>query len=373
MALQIVTVDDVTKLLPASVVTANKGAGSDKFAAGFQVNVADYPTPHLAMAAVAAGGRVYFPAGTYALGGTPLTAAVDNVHIDALGATFTLSTWGKPAFDLLDVDGWTLDIGLVQYIGTRDYGAGSFRGQNVYTQGSGVYTNGDRHHIRRLRTIGMPTPINLSSWDGVSFSGRIGVGNRIGKLECEGYDFGVLWVAQRDLVIEDLYAHDDIDDSSGANPTHAYYASGLSTARSTGVTIKRARCENNVGGHAFQLKYADQVTLSAHFADGCAGLVNIQDCDDLTWNGMEGVNLTSLSGGRTVSLGYTVADCRRPKLSNTSVAHAANQDLAVASIWADDAQIDGLTVYANRSAGTTITENDVILRGANGRDRKSVV
>lgn len=336
----------------------------------FHVDASKYPSPHAAMAAVPAGGRIFFPPGTYALGGASLTAAVNGVHVDAAGATFTVDTWGVPAFDLLDVHGWTLDIGLVQYVGTRGTHTGaSVRGQAPYTLGCGVYTNGDRHHVRQLRTIGMPTPVNLSSWDGASAYGRQGVANRIGRLECEGYDFGVLWVNQRDLVIEDLYAHDDIDDSSGANPTHAYYASGSATARSVGVTVKKARCENNDGGHAFQLKYADQVTLGPHRAHSCAGIINVMDCDDLSWLEMSGTALLTTGGLGGVAFGYTTAPSKRPVLRGTSVTLATGVNDRAVAVWADDAEIDGMSTRTDHGAGDSTAEWDVILRGASGRVR----
>lgn len=337
----------------------------------FQVNVADYATPQLAMAALTDGAHILFPANTYALtGGAKLQppAGVDNVTVHAGGATFTQNTWGVPVFDLLDVNGWTLDIGLVQYVGTRGDHTGTYRGGALYTHGCAVYSNGDRHHVRNLRTIGMPTPVYFSSWNGASISGHTGVGNHVGKLECEGYDFGVLWTAQRDLVIDDLYAHDDTDDSGGANPTHAYYGSGVSTARSTGVTIKKARCETNVGGQAFQLKYADQVNLTNHSADGCKGLINVLDCDDLTWDGMTGTALTSNTGG-AVTFGFSTAMPKRLKATNTTVKLASSNDARAVSIMSDDCVITNLVVEANHSGSVNTAENEVILRGAKGRMR----
>ena len=333
------------------------------------INVADYASPAAAMAAASAGMQVHFPPATYALGLTSLSRAVNNLWIDAPGATFTVSGWGVPAFDLLDVHGWTLDIGTVQYVGTRGTHTGTLvRGQSPYALGCGVYTNGDRHHIRRLRTIGMPTPVNLSSWNGTTATGRYGQSNRIGRLECEGFDFGVLWIGQKDLLIEDIYAHDAIDDSGGVNPTHAYYCTATSGFRSTGVQIKKARCVDNPSGHAFQLKNCDLTQLGPHTAGNCDGLINVVDCNDLSWSSMVGTGI--LTGVvRAVTLQTVTTNCQRPVLTDTIVSMATDQDQGPVSVMADDAQINGMVVTSNRPTTTNTGDHDILLRGARGRVR----
>lgn len=163
------------------------------------MNAADYATPQLAAAAVAAGGRLFFPPGTYALT-APIQITVDNMTMDAFGATFTQATWGSPVFDLLDVDGTTLDIGLCEFIGTRGgVGPGSIRGSAGYVFGRGVWTNGDRTHVRSLREKNMALGVQFSSWNGTSAFDRIGVNNKIGRLEVEGANFGILWASQEAL------------------------------------------------------------------------------------------------------------------------------------------------------------------------------
>lgn len=337
------------------------------------INVADYATPYLAMAALTTGATIIFPPAVYALGSTSLAApsGVDKVTVSAAGAAFTVSAWGVPAFDLLGVNGWTLDIGLVQYVGTRGTSAGSLiRGQAPYTLGSGVYTNGDRHFIRKLRTIGMPTPINFSSWDGTTAVGHYGQSNRVGYLECEGYDFGVLWIGQNDFTIDQIYAHDDIDDSSGGNPTHAYYCTATSAFRSTGVKIGRVRAQNNLFGQAFQLKNCDQAQLGPHSADNCRGLINVIDSHDLSWTDMKGTNILDPgSGAAAITLQTLVSDSQRPQLTNTKLVMAANQDGVVVKIQASEAQVDGISVVSNHSASVNTGFSDIWLRGVNGRLR----
>jgi hypothetical protein len=334
----------------------------------FQVNAADYATPQLAADAVATGGRLFFPPGTYALTAA-ISIPVDGVHVDAMGAIFTQSTWGQAGFDLLGVNGCTLDIGLVRYVGTRGGITGSFRGGAPYIFGAGVWTNGDRNYVRNLRTIGMPVAVNFNSWDGSSATGHLGIGNHAGKIEAEGYDFAIFWVGQQDLVVDDLYAHDDIDDSSGGNPTHAYYCSATAAFRSTGTIIHKARCENNLYGFAFQIKNSDSIQLTSHSANNCAGLINIVDCNDLSWVKMQGTAMLVTGGGRNVTLQTLATNCQRPILTDTSVIMATGQDEGAVTIIADDAQINGFVIEAHRPVTGNTGMSEIYTQGNRGRIR----
>jgi hypothetical protein len=362
----VITAAATTDSAVASAVGNSASATRAQLDQRYAAVVPLYPTMTLSaiqarINAAPAGSRLWFAPGTYPTG--TIVVPADGMFVDAPGATFQVSVWGAPSFDAIGRNDCLFDIGLAQFTGTRGDHTGTTRGQATYTIGAGVYINGDRNRIRRLRTIDLPTPVNFSSWDGSSISGHTGTGNSVGRLEVSGYDFGVLWLAQKDLVLEDLYGHNDHDDSSGANPTHLYYGSGISTARSTGVAIKKARCENHTGGQPFQLKYADQTKLTHHVADTTTGLVNILDCDDLEWDGMLGVNL-SAAGTGAVTFGFTTAVPKRPVLSNTTVRQAANNDERAVSIWGDDARIRGMHVEANHSGSVNTALNDVVLRGS---------
>lgn len=321
-----------------------------------------------------AGSHIVFE-GAYALTAS-LVIQADNQWIDARGASFTMTTWATPVFDAINRNGCTFDVGTVTFTGTRGGVAGTIRGENGYTSGCAVWINGDRNNVRSGRIIDMPCGAAcFSSWNGSVIYGTQHVGNRLGvggDIEVSGYDFGVLTLWQKDFVIGNLYGHDDIDDSAGANPTHVYYISSDSTHRSSGLTIINARGVNNTVGQPFQIKYNDQVTLVNHSADSSKGLANFQDCDDLTIGTLLGTNCANAGGG-SLTLQHVTAPCKRLRADTISIQLATNNDERAASIWADDAEITNLAVEASHSVSVNTALNLVVLRGSRGRIKSSIL
>lgn len=336
------------------------------------VNVADYPTVQDALDAAPSGASVYFPPGTYETT-TSYVVKADNTTISALGAYFIQHTWATPLFDAIDRSGCTYDIGTVEFVGTRGGVGTSFRGSSGYVSGCAVWINGDRNYIRNLRTVNMAVGVFLSSWNGSSTYDRVGTRNRIGNLECAGYNFGVLWTAQDALTIDSIYGHDDTDDSGGTNPTHVYYASGINTFRSTGVVIGNARADNHIHGQPFQLKFVDQATLTNHSAYATAGLINIIDCHYLSWSGMRGTALLANSGQGAITFQVSSDTSKAPNLTNTSIQLASGVDERAVSLIADDAVISEMTIETNHSASFNTNLNDGILRGNRGRLRGATI
>lgn len=353
-----------------TVVVAQPGAAVDLSAkadkASLFLSVRDYPSVQAALDAAPEGATVYFPPGTYTTA-SGYVVKQDNTTISAAGAHFIITAWQTPVFDAIGRNGCTFDIGLAEFSGTRGGQGTSFRGSSGYVSGCAVWINGDRNYVRSLRTINLPVAVFLSSWAGSSTYDRIGVGNHIGTVEAEGYNFVLLWTGQEALTVDDLYGHDDIDDSSGTNPTHLYYASSTTSFRSTGVTIKKARCENHLNGQAFQLKYVDQATLTNHTASNCKGLINVIDSHYLTWNGMRGTALLANGGQGAITFQVTTAASKAPNLANTSVQLAAGVNERAVSLIADDAVISGLAIEVNHGSGHNTALNDAILRGNRGR------
>jgi hypothetical protein len=342
--------------------------------ASIWIDVAAYPSAVAAVAAAGDGDTVHFPPGVYvnpAGIGNGITVLADNVVLDfSPGVEIQVPTWGQCGIDAFDRSGVVVrGTPTIRYTGTRGTHASiaSHRGSAGYVNTAGFYSNRDRCVVESMRTIGMVCGVFFSSFDGTSSVDRMGVGNVIGRLECEDYNFGVLWVGQDGMRIDDLYCHDDLDDSSGANPTHAYYSSATTSFRARNITIAKAICENNVSGQAFQLKFCDSTKLGPHTATGCRGLLNVIDCVDLDAPSLTGVASLPSTGSPHGAITCQGSDSLRLKIKATVVQDTVTgvDQRAIMAI-ADDSEFD-FTVVSNRTSGGSAGTPEINVRGANNK------
>ena len=309
------------------------------------------------------GSIIRFLAGTYALTGTGLTLTNDGIYIDASRATITQATWGTPAFDLIGRNNMTLDIGTVQFVGTRGGQGTSFRGSAGYCSGAAVWINGDHNYVRSLTSVNMAVGVFLSAWNGSTTYDHQGVGNRIGRIEVSGMDWGVLWSWQSGLVIEDIYAHDDTDDSAGANPTHALYGSATTTYRDSGVTVQSVRAKNIVTGQAVQFKYSDNLRVRNITADGCKGVLNLIDCMNADIDGVTATGCLANAGAGAFTMQSTDEFSQRPRVANVSIQLAANVDEYGIMAISDYGVWSNISVESNHSGSVTTSVSDINIRG----------
>lgn len=309
------------------------------------------------------GSKVRFMPGTYALSGTGLSFGHDDVTIDASGATITQSTWGVPAFDLIGRNHMTLDVHSARFVGTRG-GQGTFtRGQAGYTIGAAVYITGDHNWVRTLTSVNFAVGVNLSGWNGSTAWGHQGIGNRIGKMEVSGMDWGVLWARQSGLVIDDIYGHDDIDDSGGVNPTHVLYGSARTGSRDQAVTIKKVRAANILSGQPVQVKYSDDLTLRNLFVTNSRGVLNLIDCNSLDIDGVIGTQILANGGQGAWTIQSTNTFSQRPRVANVSIQLAANVDEPAMMSITDDGQWSKISVETNHSFRVRVSTPDINIRG----------
>lgn len=335
------------------------------------INADRYPSVQAALDVAPAGATVFFPASMSPIavpaGGFVLKS--NNLTMDAMAVEFQVADWGTPAFLALRAnnaaDGHTFRIGMVRYTGVRgDHTGATLRGSAPYCSGCGVWSNGDRNFVQYLRTVGMPTPIFFSSWDGVSANDRIGIGNRIGYLEAEGYDFGLLFVRQEGYDWGDAYCHDDIDDSGGANPTHAIYGSAAAGFRAGTGTIGKWLTRDHTGGAPYQVKYSDNITADRLVGERTAGVLSVQNSDGFTANLVSGIALApAVAGGRLVE--FVGADyCRRVHVGQMIVDKAQNTDSESVILLVNDAcDIGSISITSRHSPAANTAGAEVSVRG----------
>lgn len=336
------------------------------------INVTRFPSVQAAIDAAPTGATLYFPPAMSPVavpaGGFALKS--NNLTIDAMGVEFQVSNWGTPAFLALrsngGADGHRYRIGMVKYVGVRGTHLGAaIRGSAPYNSGCGVWSNGDRNYVEYLRTDGMPTPIFFSSWDGTSTYDRTGVGNRIGYLEATRYNFALLYVKQDAFDWGDAYCHEDLDDSSGTNPTHAIYGSGDAGARALSGVIGKWYTVDNIKGAAYQIKYSDNVTFGNLIAERCGGLASFQNVDGIKGNILSGTKLSAApTGARQVE--FVGADfCRRVSVAEIAIDSVAGVDSLGLSLFAHDmVSIGNVSITNQHSGGINSASAEIELRGS---------
>lgn len=331
------------------------------------VNAADHGGVQQALDFAPAGSTVFIGAGNYAVPAGGFIVKKTGLTIDAMSAVFQVSNWGTPAFLALrannGADNNRYRIGLVQYTGTRGNHTGPpIYGSSPYCAGCAVLTNGDRNTIEYVRTIGMPTPVNFSSWDGSTSADRVGVGNRIVYMEAEGYDFGLLYVKQTGFDWGNGYCHDDIDDSSGTNPTHAIYCSASNGNRSSVGQMGRWKTVNHTKGHPFIFKYQDDFSFDTLQTLNSMGVVMIQDCNDVSGNKATANNSISTANSGHFAMGFTTAMSKRVRIGQINIVAAAGVNDRLVALYCDDMTVSQINTVTNR---TTSDPNigDVVVRG----------
>lgn len=321
--------------------------------------------------------RVTFT-GTFNLTG-PLTIPFDAMHIDAMNATFNTTAWALPVFDAIGRNGVTYDVAQATFTGTRPpagSGAGqaaagaAYRGSAPYCSGAAIWINGDYNWVRNLKTSYLPVGVFLSSYAGTSTYDHVGVGNRIGTLEVDHGDWGVLYVGQLNPVFDDIHVHDDIDDSAGGNPTHAIYCSATTSFRSTGGTIRSVRAENILGGQPVQFKFHDDLTVGHIHGTGSMGLLNVIDCNDLKVNGYTSLGTLANNGQGAITFQRSVTNSQRPRFGKGYIQMAANVDERVVNVISDNGTFDEIEIDSNHSAGVnTASTGEIIVRGTGNHFR----
>lgn len=313
-------------------------------------------TPEQALAAAPAGSIAVIPPGVYQTPtgtGNGFKVTADDITVEmAPGAEIQVPTWGQPGIDCLGCDGIrVLGGGLIRYVGTRGDHTGTIRGGATYTAGAGVYISGDRCEVNGPRIVDMPTGVYISSWDGATLYGHRGQANAVRNIETSGMDFGVLYTAQDDLTLDGIYGHDDVDDSSGANPTHVIYGSATNTARARGVTVANLRARNILFGQPYQFKYQDSGTMSGLIAADSRGILNLHGCTDLEVAGVVSTGTKVLLGAPHGAITVQDAGTARVKIRNvTLVADSAGLNQRMLYMFSADGVLENVQIISKRSS-----------------------
>lgn len=304
-----------------------------------------------------AGGTVTIAKGNYAITG-PLSVADATEVVIQPGTVIEQKTKYTPVFDLLFVDDVVIrgNGALLTWTGSRAYTGGtSFRGNDAYAYGAGVYVAGSRNKLFDLRAHGFTCGVYLSSWNGTALGNYAKFDNEIHNLTVDTVDFGVLFGGQVNPVLRNIRGSYSIQTGS-PNPPHLLYVTASGLNRNIDIDGMRAR--DGVGGHAFQFKGVDGGKAQNLHAHNCEGLTSISNSNDLAVDASSSDELGQGELG-TVYVFGTVSRC-------TIAAHiaAANGTIGFRALSLDTGVADTTATLSGRMSQTTNSEDyTAIVRG----------
>jgi hypothetical protein len=270
-------------------------------------------------------------------------------------------TQNKAVFDLLDIDGCTVEGFLLSYVGSRPVSGTSFRGSNIYVSFAGVWTNGSRHTIRNIWVDNLAMGVVLSNWDTSTntFQGNL-FGNVVDNVETSSIDHGILFWGQTGLRISNIYSHDHIDSSAGVNPTHAIYGTDDgNNLISYDIAITNCTSINNPTGHAYQIKYIEGGVVSNLVADNCKGVWSSIDLQDVSLSNLRSLNTIASGSGGAFTLGQ-VSGNQRLSVNGLVVQKLASERSI--DLRGDDASYANITILNSRD-GSNVDDYDLIFTG----------
>lgn len=328
----------------------------------------DDTTPiQTALSAAPAGATVVFPAVAAHYKITAPLAVPSGVRVTGSGAGSEIKqyTTMKPAFDLFNVNGCTIDnLALTLQPGTVAGVGTSFRGDAGYAYCAGVWTNGSRHRFVNLRITDFAMGIYLSNTNSAGTVNNDGVmrySNTIRDIEVSGSNHSLLYLYQTGLRISGMYSHDHVDTSAGTNPCHAIYGSGTSTLVSNDVSISDCVTANLPFGAAYQLKFVNGLTMSNCTAVNANGVFAGFDLFDAVLTGLSSRGDITLGG--TSAWAFTVTQTiasARLTISDIHLHMASDGQPMI--VVADDVKLSNVAVYSNHT-GVSVSNYDVSLRG----------
>jgi hypothetical protein len=249
------------------------------------------------------------PASSYRIT-APLTVSSDTVITLAPGTIIEQATTYTPVFDLLDADDVVIrgNGALLRYTGSRAYtgGGSSFRGDNEYAYGAGVWANGNRTRLHDLRVSGFTSGVYLSAWNGTTLGDYAHADNEVHNLVVASVDFGILFGGQVRPVVRNLRGSYSLQTGS-PNPSHLIYVTKSGLNR--GMDVDGLTAHDGTGGVAFQFKGVQGGKAVNLLANDCAGLLSLEACYDVSVTARARDDDGSGENGSIYFVASTVARC----------------------------------------------------------------
>ena len=200
--------------------------------------------------------------------------------------------------------------------GTRD-------GVSARNLAAGVYiANASNCVVSDCASWGMIEAVSLrGSTTGNQYNNT---GNRVRRVDCYGYDFGILCQQNTDIIIEHIYGLVS-KQSQGSNPPHLIYMTGqnpnatFTNQHNENVIISNCMARVNATAAGYALKFCKGITVTGLKAETCVRGIDLEGCTDATLTNITVVDMPNYSATDSVQAGIVIQDCHRVNLSNSTV------------------------------------------------------
>jgi hypothetical protein len=237
-----------------------------------------------------------------------------------------------------------------------------------------AYSGADRLHVPWLRARGFSSAFRVTDWDrGLGARAASHVKDvHLGTILFSNCEFGLIFQGV------DRFSYENVSGSylyptGGTRAPHAIYSSGVgadNTDVNGGVAI--ATYEGGAGGQAFQFKGIKRGVIGRLEADGCPGVLNVVDSQDLHIEYVNSRGDTNADVYGSVSVSQTSGTIERVSFGDIKVQMVSdgipfrqlNGDIKVRSITAEVKHTTSGTAHDVSLAGSnceieTVTINNV--------------
>jgi hypothetical protein len=282
------------------------------------------------------------------------------------------ATYKTPIFDVYDagatnaqVPDVSIDGFYLKYTGSRTYAGGgaSFRGDDPYAYGAGVWTASPRTRVTNTRVFGFTSGIYFSAWNGTATTAGV-TDCSAENILVDTCDFGILAVGQTNLRIDGLRGS-YTRQSGSPNPPHLIYTSGNGVAPCANMAIDNCVAHDCAEGHAYQFKGVQGAVIGSLYAYNCNGLLSLANGNDIAIAELVGVG--DISGNNSFN---PVASIYFQGVGETRIAIAEARlaqttDFQAVRLDGTDCTLQHLMVQTARAQTGSAT--DVTVQGARNR------
>lgn len=240
----------------------------------------------LAVSAAPVGSRLMLPfSPDEVMIGAPVTTT-KILRFAGLGgrAKISQTVWGLPVFDLLNADGSSVEDFDLRMTAPRAMGSGAARDGAFRTYAAAVWASGSGYRVSRISADGFTSGIRLTNWNETA-GARTGFASDclFEDIDVQNVDWGIVGTGWRRVQMRRISGSYSLTPSS-PDPSHLVYVSEAQPSQD--ITLSVGNAFDGTGGHAYQFKGVQGLTLSDLTARNSTGLMSLREVQEMEGSGL---------------------------------------------------------------------------------------